>query len=95
MENTQGFAMHHVPTPRERAWRWLGFRYHLGEEPDGIDALPGWMCTRTRLHLGWPDRLRLLVSGRLHMQLVQHTTVQVEGTKNRFDWHILAPGEKA
>ncbi len=52
------------------------------------------MCTDSRLHFCWADRLRLLLSGRLHMRLVQYTTVQVEGTKNRFDWHIIAPGER-
>ncbi len=88
-------AMYHVPTLSERAWRWLGFRYHLGTEPEGVDGMQGWMCTDSRMHFGWADRLRLLVSGRLHLRLVQHTTVQVEGTKNRFDWRIPAPGERA
>ena len=88
-------AMHHVPTLAERAWRRLGFRYHLGAEPEGIDGMPGWMCTDSWMHFGWADRLRLLASGRLQLRLVQHTTVQVEGTKNRFDWRILAPGERA
>lgn len=48
-------AMHHVPTLRERFARWIGYRYHLGIEPEGIE---------------------------------------VEGTKNRLDWHILAPGDR-
>lgn len=87
-------AMYHVPTLRERAWRWLGYRYHLGDEPEGIDAMQGWMCTENRMHFSMSDRIRLLVSGRLHMRLVQHTSVQVEGTKNRLDWHILAPGDR-
>lgn len=90
----QNEAMYHVPTRRERLWRSLGYRYHLGEEPEGIDAMPGWMCTESRIHFGWSDRLRLLLSGRLHMRLVQHTTVQIEVAKNRFDWHIPAPGDR-
>lgn len=94
MEAEQNQAMYRAPTWGERAWRFLGYRYHLGDEPEGIDAMQGWMCTESRLHFGLADRVRLLVSGRLHMRLVQHTTVQVEGTKNRFDWHILAPGER-
>jgi hypothetical protein len=53
------------------------------------------MCTETRLNFGLADRVRLLLTGRLHMRLVQHTTVQVENTKNRFDWQILAPGDRA
>jgi hypothetical protein len=87
-------AMHHVPTLAERTWRWLGFRYHLGSEPDGVEQLPGWMCTESGIRFDWKDRLRLLVSGHLRMRLVQYTSVQVEGTKNRLDWHIVAPGER-
>lgn len=87
-------AMCHVPTLGERMWRWLGYRYHLGAEPENVDGLTGWMKTETRMCFGWADRIRLLVSGRLHMSLVQHTTVQVEGTKNRMDWRILTPGER-
>lgn len=94
MTTTDG-AFHHVPTWRELMWRRLGYRYHLGDEPDGFDAMNGWMCTDVRLDFSAADRLRLLVSGRLRMRLVQHTTVQVEETKNRFDWHILAPGDRA
>lgn len=86
-------AMYHIPTMRERLVRRIGYRYHLGDEPTGVDAMPGWMVTETRLHFGWADRLRLLLSGRLHMRLVQHTTAQVEA-RNRFDWQILAPGDR-
>lgn len=87
-------AMHHVPTLRERIWRRLGYRYHLGAEPDGIDALPGWMCTESRMHFSVADRVRLLLTGRLHLRLVQHMTQQVDSTKNRLDFHILAPGDR-
>ncbi len=87
-------AIHHVPTLRERVARWLGFRYHLGEEPDGVAAMPGWMCTESRMHFSIPDRLRLLISGRLHLRLVQYTSARVEGTKNRLDFQILAPGDR-
>ncbi len=87
-------AMEYIPTLRERASRWLGFRYHLGAEPEGIDGMPGWMCTETHMRFGLADRLRLLFSGRLYLRLVQHTTEQVEGTKNRLDWRIPAPGER-
>lgn len=87
-------AMYHVPTLRERAWRWLGYRYHLGDDPNGIDVLPGWMCTDSHMHFSVADRVRLLLFGRLHIRLVQYTSVQVENTKNRLDWHILAPGDR-
>lgn len=81
------------PTRAERAWRWLGFRYHLGDEPEGIDQLKFWMCTETRMRFGVADRLRLLLTGRLHMRLVQHLPVECAFAKNRFDWEIKAPGQ--
>jgi hypothetical protein len=87
-------AYHHVPTWRERAWRRLGYRYHLGDEPPDTDALPGWMCTETRMRFGWPDRLRLLLTGRLHLRLVQYLPVQCDYAKNRLDWQIDRPGDR-
>jgi hypothetical protein len=93
--STTGSYATYTPTLAQKMWRLLGFRYHLGEEPEGADNMQGWMCTETRLNFGLADRVRLLLTGRLHMRLVQHTTVQVENTKNRFDWQILAPGDRA
>lgn len=83
-----------APTPRDRLWRTLGFRYHRGKDPAGTEALKGWMCTDSYLHFGLADRLRLLISGRLEIRLVQHTDVQCEVIANRLDWHIRAPGDR-
>lgn len=83
----------YTPTRSERFWRALGFRYHLGEEPEGIDQLKGWMCTEMRMHLSFADRVRLLLTGRIHLRLVQLLPVECEFAKNRFDWEIKAPGQ--
>lgn len=85
-------AFHHVPTLSERFWRWAGFRYHLGDEPPEADKLPGWMMTESHFRFGLADRLRLLLSGHLHIRLAQHTPVQCDYSKNRLDWHIVPPG---
>lgn len=87
-------AMYHVPTWRERLWRRLGYRYHLGEDPEGVDALAGWMCTESRMHFGVADRLRLLLTGKLRISIKHHMPVQPDFSKNRFDWEIVAPGER-
>jgi hypothetical protein len=87
-------AMHHVPTLRERTWRRLGFRYHLGDEPTGADAMPGWFTTTARFHFSFSDRLRLLLSGRLHVKIVGHADAKVDNVLNRMDWQIIAPGEQ-
>lgn len=87
-------ALYHASTWSERLWRWLGFRYHLGDEPDNLEHLPGWICTNAGLNLCWRDRLRLLVSGRLRLKVIVHTdTDSPLVCKSRFDWHILRPGE--
>ena len=89
-----GYAVHHVPTLSERMWRKLGFRYHLGEEPEGFEKLEGWMCTRCCMDFSILDRLRLLLTGRLHIQLTQYTPVQCDYSKNRLDWEIKHIGAK-
>lgn len=81
------------PTPIMRLRRWLGFRYHLGEEPDGAENMPGWFVTDTRFHFTLADRLRLLVGGRLKVRIIGHADAKVETVKNRMDWQIFAPGE--
>ena len=90
-ENTAFFR---EPTLRERIWRRAGFRYHLGEEPEGCEALQGWMRTDIQMHFGWADRLRLLATGRLFIASVVHTdTPSATVTKSRVDWMVKAPGE--
>lgn len=91
---TNGCAMY-VPTFAERVWRKLGYRYHLGEEPEGADTLPGWMCHGVRLHFGFADRLRLLVTGRLHVKsIIQTDTPTASVIKTRLDWEIEHPGAR-
>lgn len=88
-------AMHHAPPIRERFWRRIGFRYHLGGEPEGTDRMCGWMRTDIRLHFGLADRLRLLLTGRLFVASIIHTdTPSPAVCKSRVDWHIRAPGDQ-
>lgn len=94
MPDVTNSAMIHVPTLRERFWRALGFRYHLGDEPDGADKMAGWMRTSASIDFSFADRLRLLLTGRLRIELTQHTTVQVDQSMNRLDWQIKAPGDR-
>lgn len=78
----------------ERFRRWLGFRYHLGDDPEGVDGLEGWMRTDIRLDFSLLDRLRLLFTGRLLVSSILHTdTTSPNVCKSRVDWKIFAPGE--
>jgi len=87
-ENTNQ-AFFHVPTLAERIRRRLGFRYHLGDEPEGCEPLQGWMRTDIRLRFGLADRLRLLATGRLFISSIVHTdTPSPDVCKSRVDWAI-------
>ena len=91
----QNYAMEYVPTLRERFWRKAGFHFHLGDEPPDVDLLKGWMQTRMGVNLSWPDRLRILLTGKFRFTLTSHTDTESPSViKNRFDWEIIAPGDK-
>lgn len=93
-EATEG-AFYHKPTMRQRFWRAAGFSYHLGEDPEGIEALSGWMRTDLHLHFGWVDRLRLLLTGKLFIASTVHTdTPSPLVCKTRMDWRIGEPGSE-
>jgi hypothetical protein len=58
-----------------------------------MSDLPGWIRTDIRLDFGWPDRLRLLLTGKLRLSsIVACETPDVGVTKSRLDWRIVAPG---
>ena len=85
-------AMHYAPTWRERLWRKLGFRYQRNDLPDGIDAThPGWMLTTAVFHFSFLDRVRLLASGKLHIDIRQATTQQVDESVNAISHEIQPP----
>ena len=50
MTNLEGYYVEYRPTARERFWRKMGYRFHLGEqEPGGPTegkCWSGWMQTR-------------------------------------------------
>jgi hypothetical protein len=82
----------YVPTLAERFWRKLGYRYHLGDEPEGTDGMPGWMSHGVHLRFGFADRLRLLITGRLHVKSVlSFDTPSPMIIKARIDWEIERP----
>lgn len=92
MENDR--AMCSTPTLAQRFWRAMGFVYHLGEEPEDAEALPGWMRTDMRMHFGIVDRLRLLMTGKLFIaSIVSTDTPSPTICKSRMDWRIVAPCE--
>jgi hypothetical protein len=92
-DTAKDLAMHYVPSMRQRFWRKIGYRYHLGEEPEGTDVLAGWMRTDVRLSFNWRDRLLLLLTGKLFIaSIVSMDTPSPSICKTRVDWRIVEPG---
>lgn len=94
LQEQQSWAYCAKPTFKQRFWRGLGYRFHLGEEPDDAftQQCKGWIRTTTYLHFGLLDRLRLLFVGRLNVQHTIHTdTPTPTKTYTRMDWQIMPP----
>ena len=95
MTETSNEASFHKPTRRERFWRAIGFRYHFTDLPEGIhEDLPGWMMTKSFIHFSVADRLRLLLTGRIYMDMRQATNVAVAKACSALSFRIAAPGDK-
>jgi hypothetical protein len=90
-----GGCFYALPTRTQRFWRWVGFRFHLGDEPEGAETMPGWMQTKAHFQFGIADRIRLLLTGRITVTLSTHIdTPSPDVCKTRLDWLIHAPGDK-
>lgn len=89
-----GFALEYRPTLKDRAARLLGFRCHFGEDPEGVENMPGWARTTVRLEFGVADRLRILCGGRVNVDLTHYADRRFDVMKSRTDLRIPAPWEK-
>lgn len=95
MTDPQTLCMVYQPTLAERLWRKLGYTYHLGDDPDDIDRLPGWTRTDIGLDFGIADRLRLLLTGKLRLHSILMTdTPSATVCRSRLDWRIVPPGDR-
>lgn len=93
-DDTQAFYQEYRPSLRERFWRKMGFRFHLGDDGKDTTAFQGRMKTRTRFRFCWSDRLRLLLTGRLEVTISNDIdTPSPDKIHTRMDWQIKAPGD--
>jgi hypothetical protein len=59
-----------APTFADRFWGWLGFGERRAFRPPAADGFAdGFGCSRCEFDVGLADRLRLLVSGRLVVEV--------------------------
>lgn len=81
------------PSTYEKIIKKLGFKYHLGKEPN-TEGLTKWAMTNTYLNLSVFDRVRLLFTGRIKLVHAQHMNEDISKVVTRFDFQIYAPFEK-
>lgn len=90
------FAMASRPSFMQRAWRRLGWRYHMVDLPETpeVERMPGWAMTRVRLQFPPIDRLRLLLTGRVRLDIRQKMSADVADIVSATSIEILPPGRE-
>ena len=90
------FAMVQRQTFMQRAWRRLGWRYHMVDLPETpeVDRMPGWAMTRVRLQFSVADRMRLLFTGRVRLDIRQKMSADVADIVSATSIEILPPGRE-
>lgn len=85
-------------TFRERLSRAFGYHHghalRPGHEEEADGWAPSWFIVETWVHLDWVDRLRLLVSGNLHVEQAIKTDVPINRSRSTSGVGILAPGKR-
>jgi hypothetical protein len=95
MGDCMNCAQVYRPRLSERLARFLGYKYELGEDPEGHEQLSaGWARTTTRLKFTWLGRLRLLFSGRLKIELTHYANLPIDRMSSRVDLRMYAPWER-
>lgn len=87
MENTNCYKLE-TPTRWQRTVRRLFPSRHFPIPPD---AAAPWMTTRNLTVLDWPDRIRILVSGRLRCETRTTTDVPVNRCSSIAVAYVEAP----
>lgn len=93
------FAVMNKPTLLQRLWRRLGYGFRFDEalfdwrnqEPPEEGFVPGAMSTHVTIHVSWPDRLRLLLSGRCEIVSYMKTDTLVNRAATRSQFAVLPP----
>lgn len=77
---------------RRTIWDRLGFGRAFVEAPeDSEEFAPGCLTTDSTIVLDWKDRLRVLLSGRVHHFLRTQTDVGVSTARTFCDARVLPP----
>lgn len=100
MSEAQGYLRGSKPSLRQRVWSGLGFgKTFDGDLFDWRTAEPGpsdWfvsgvISTHVRIHVGFLDRLRILISGECEVSCYTRTNVTVDQAQTRSDFAVMPP----
>lgn len=79
---------------RPTIWQRLGFGYAHAPRPELADGwAPSWFVVGSVCHLDWRDRLRVLISGNLHVEAAVKTDVIISRSRATSAVSVLPPGE--
>jgi hypothetical protein len=97
-EATDGHVYFRPPTFWERFWPRLGFHRGRAPRPDEDELkegwAPSWLIVETYVRLGWMDRLRVLLSGKLHVDHAIKTDVPIGRSSAVSGIGVLPPNAK-
>ena len=90
-------AFEYIHTFWDKVLSRLGYRMNHEDEPPTLDPKKhvGRMHTVAEFSFRWPDRLRLLLTGRLKVEITHYTTQQIDESVNSVSYRIFAPGEQS
>jgi hypothetical protein len=93
---THGY--YHRPTFAERFWPRLGFRHARApdhaEDETGGHWVAGVFIIESYVSLDWFDRIRVLISGKLHVEQAIQTDVVVGSARATSAFGVLPPGTR-
>ena len=91
-------AFYKLPTFWERFWPRLGFHHARAERPDEDELregwAPSWFVVETYVRLSWADRLRVMISGKMHVDHAIKTDVPIGRSTSTSSVAILPPNTK-
>ena len=79
----EGYYSEYVAPLSERVARRLGFRRAYQERPEETAEFPSYMVSNIRIGVSILDRLRLLISGKMEVEIVTQTDVEVHHAKSQ------------
>ena len=84
-------AFYALPTFIQKL-RWkLGYRWHRMYFDEEVPGCPYWAKTTVCVQFSFMDRLRLLLTGRVELDVEQRTDVQIGQAVSKTSVRVLAP----